>query len=206
METRNVPPLTTHEISRYLNVDLTTVINWCEQGKLQAYKTPGGHRRVQPENLLQFLNQYKMPIPPRFSDKMKGTLKVLIVDDEDEVRRVIARALKRNLSEAQLSEARDGFEAGKLLLDIFPHLVLLDLNLPGIDGFKVCSDIRRDERFKDTQILAITGQNTPENRRKILDAGANDYLPKPFDGAGLMEKVFNLLKIEKKSGAVYARL
>ena len=74
---RESQPLTTYEISRYLHVDLTTVISWCELGKIKAYKTPGGHRRVQPENFLDFLNQYEMPIPKEFKEKMQGTLKTM---------------------------------------------------------------------------------------------------------------------------------
>jgi excisionase family DNA binding protein len=196
--TRSAPPLTTHEISLYLNVDLTTVINWCEQGKLQAYKTPGGHRRVQPENLLLFLEQYRMPVPQQFSERMRKVLRVLIVDDEEDVRNVVSRALRKSLPNAQLIEARDGFEAGKLLSDSLPDLVILDLKLPGVDGFRVCANIREDKRFEETKILAVTGQNTPENRKRILDSGADDYLPKPFEVVDLIDRVFDLLAIERK--------
>ena len=177
--------------------DLTTVINWCKQGKLKAYKTPGGHRRVEPKVLLGFLKEYQMPVPPDLEEKTRGHLKVLVVDDENELRRVMVRALKKNLPEAQTYEARDGFEAGKLVLDTLPDLVILDLNLPGIDGFRVCANIREDDRLKETRILAITGQNTGEVRQRILRAGADDFLGKPFEVKDLVEKVFRLLGVTR---------
>lgn len=192
---QEIPPLTTHEISRYMHVDFKTVINWCEEGKLRAYKTPGGHRRVQPENFLDFLRQYEIPIPKTFEERMKGILKILIVDDETEIRKVIRRTLKKNFPEAAVYEAQDGFEAGKMLLDALPHLVILDLKLPGIDGFRVCSNIKNDERLKETKILAITGQNTEENKQNIIKEGADDFLPKPFDTKDLTEKIIRLLQI-----------
>lgn len=197
MQTRPTPPLTTYEVSRYLHVDLTTVINWCDQGKLLAYKTPGGHRRVQPESFLQFLKEFSMPVPPDFIERMKGTLKILVVDDEEEIRGIVQRAIKKRLPQVDVYEAADGFEAGKMVLDVLPNLVVLDLKLPGVDGFKVCSNIRKDERFKETKILAITGQDTPENKRRILQAGGNDYLGKPFEIKEFLEKVCDLLEIQE---------
>ncbi len=202
MNERTSPPLTTFEISRYLRVDFTTVISWCESGKIKAYKTPGGHRRVEPEDLLAFLKQYNMPVPRELESRLKGVLKVLIVDDEPAIRRVVRRTLTRILPGAELYEAQDGFEAGKLALDTLPHLVVLDLMLPGVDGFRICANLRNDERFKDTRILAITGQNTEENRRRIIKEGADDYLAKPFDIKELTEKVQHLLHIESEKEAV----
>ena len=193
MSTPDSPPLTTHEVSQYLNVDLTTVILWCNQGKLAAYKTPGGHRRVETQNLLEFLRLYRMPVPSRLAQKVKKNLKVLVVDDEASIRRVMSRGIKKAMPEIELFEAQDGFEAGKLVLDSLPDLVILDLKLPGMDGFRVCANIRQDSRFKETKILAVTGENTAENRKKILAAGADDYLPKPFEVKTLLEKAFKLL-------------
>jgi len=195
MENKSLPPLTTYEVSRYLHVDLTTVINWCDQKKLIAYKTPGGHRRVQPESFLQFLKEFNMPMPPEFLAKIKGSIRILVVDDESEVRAVIRKTLKKRLVGSEIFEAVDGFEAGKMVLDKMPNLVVLDLMLPGMDGFKVCADIRGDERFKETKILAITAQETADNKRKIMQAGADDFLGKPFEINVFMDRVYKLLDI-----------
>src|SRR3989344_7468872 len=197
MSENETQPLTTHEVSRHLKVDLTTVINWCDQGKLKAYRTPGGHRRVQPNDFMHFLEVYHLPVPKEFMPWALGNLRVLVVDDEDPVRRLVAKAFKRYVPEAKVIEAADGFEAGKLIADTLPPLVILDLMLPGVDGFRVCTSIRQDPRFKDTKVLAVTGQSTDENKEKILKAGADDFLPKPFEVDVLMEKAAKLLRLEE---------
>ncbi len=195
---KEIPPLTTYEISRYLHVDLTTVISWCELGRIKAYKTPGGHRRVRPEFFLEFLKEYNMPIPQEFADRLKNSLKILIVDDEEEIRKMIRRALRQSIACAEIHEARDGFEAGILAADLLPGLIILDLMMPGINGFKVCGNIKKDARFKATKILAITGQDTEENKQKILKEGADEYLAKPFDVKDLIKKAHELLEIAEE--------
>ena len=191
------PPLTTHQISRYLHVNFTTVISWCDQGRIKSYKTPGGHRRVRPEDLLEFLKAAGMPVPQVFEDRVQGPIKVLIVDDEENIRKVVRRSLLKALPGAQIHQTQDGFEAGKLAMDVLPDLIILDLMIPHVDGFKVCASIKNDPRLKDIRVLAITGQDTQENRQRILKEGADDYLPKPFGGKELMEKVGRLLDLPK---------
>lgn len=197
MNKPKIHPLTTYQVSRYLNVDLTTVINWCDQGKIRAYRTPGGHRRVEPMDFLSFLKEFQLPIPKEFVHEVSGERRVLIVDDESEIRRVVAKAFQKHFPDIQLFEARDGFEAGKMVLDSLPSLIILDLMLPGVNGFAVCENIRADERFKDAKILAITGQSTNENRDKILAAGADDFLAKPFELHDLISKVSALLELQE---------
>lgn len=197
MEAVKSVPLTTFEISQYIHVDLTTVVDWCRLGKLKAYKTPGGHRRVQPEDFMEFLNKYEMPIPKEWIDRIQGRTKILIVDDEDEFRKTLRRVLETAFPQIQIYEAQDGFEAGKMALDYLPQLMILDLKMPGIDGFRVCSNIKKDERFEKTKILAVTGQDTDENRERIIKEGADDYLPKPFNVEMMIKKVKTLLKLHE---------
>src|SRR5258708_19094466 len=193
--TEQAPKLfTTFETAKLLGVDMGTIIDWCQQEKLAAFKTPGGHRRINPQDLLNFLRQYKMPIPPSLSQL--SSLKCLVVDDEPEVRRVVAHAIKSLDPDADVDQAGDGFEAGAKALDSFPNLVVLDIGLPGMNGFNVCKRLRADPRFKNTKILAITGRDTPDIKKRILDAGADDYFPKPFDPKELKERLSRLLGLQ----------
>jgi excisionase family DNA binding protein len=132
---------TTYEVSQYCSVDLSTVINWIEEGKLLAYKTPGGHRRVEKEDLVHFLKKYQMPIPADLVKRERR--RVLIVDDNRTVVDLIVRALKKLKKKCEVDSAFDGLEAGRKLVTFEPVLVILDLMLPEIDGFKVCKNIRR---------------------------------------------------------------
>lgn len=182
---------TTFQTAKLLGVDMGTVIDWCQQGKLNAYKTPGGHRRISPKDLADFLKHFKMPVPPALTQL--SSLKCLVVDDEPDIRRVVTHAIKSIDPKAEVDHAEDGFEAGAKALEKFPNLVVLDMGLPGINGFNVCKHLRADPRFKNTKILAITGRDTPDAKKKILEEGADDYFPKPFDPKELKERLMKLL-------------
>ena len=114
---------TTYEIAKLCSVDVTTIKNWINSRKLSAYKTPGGHRRVKKEDLVEFLRKYEMPIPPQIEGK---GLKVLIVDDDRNIVDIITRALKKQKWDLRIEPAYDGYEAGTKVTTIFPDLVILN--------------------------------------------------------------------------------
>src|SRR5262245_35885100 len=84
---------TTFEISRFCNVFVTTVANWIDEGKLPAYRTPGGHRRVMRRDLLEFMAKYNIPIPDDLSGDHET--KVLVVDDDPDMIQIVTDALLR---------------------------------------------------------------------------------------------------------------
>src|SRR5262245_52489393 len=145
----------THDIARICHVTPPTIGRWIEEGKLPSFKTGGGHRRVWDVDLVSFLKNHNIPVP----DELQAAdgLKILIVDDESEMRRFIVRVIKKNYPQAEIHEAADGFEAGHKIASALPALIILDLRLPGVDGFKVCQTVRADERLKEIKVLAITG-------------------------------------------------
>ncbi len=141
--------------------------------------------------MLAFLKSHNMPLP----EDLSGTdaPRLLIVDDEPEMRRFLIRAINAHFPEVEIHEAVDGFDAGHKIASLSPTLVILDLRLPGMDGFKVCRTVRADEKLKDVKILAITGIGVEESRREILAAGADAFLPKPFDAVELAEQLKGML-------------
>lgn len=179
---------TTVNISRLLNVTSSTVARWIDGGKLEAFVTPGGHRRVNTGNLKEFLVKHKMPLPREMGTDKK---KILVVEDETDVLKAIVRILKAGKEKYRIFTATDGFHAGTLTCGCDPDLIILDIMLPGIDGFKVCELIRKQN--KKIKILAITGYPTEENKKKILNSGADAFLPKPFDMKELSKNVKMLL-------------
>ncbi|MBN1621970.1 MAG: response regulator [Endomicrobiales bacterium] len=181
----------TYEIAKICNVTPSTVGNWIEKGLIPTFTTGGGHRRVWAMDLLNFLRQHNIPVPDKLKD-IAG-LDVLVVDDENQVRRLIKRALMKNFSDIVIHEAVDGFEAGQKITQLIPVLVVLDIKLPGIDGFKVCEIIRSDERLKNTKILAISGYNIDEYEKKAIESGADEFIGKPFDMEKFLEKTKKLI-------------
>lgn len=182
--------LTTHDIAELLSVDITTVISWIDQEKIPAFRTPGGHRRVKREDLLAFANTYKFPVHWKAETDRKI---VLLVEDDRDYRKVMEGLLTQKWGDVSVHQAEDGFVAGMLVQEFKPDLVVLDLFLPGLNGFKVCERIRADPDLEDTRILAVSGQATQENRSRILRAGADAFLSKPFGIAQFREAVETLM-------------
>ncbi len=189
---------TTFDIAKLCDVYPTTVANWIDEGKLNAFSTPGGHRRVNGKDLLKFLKKYKMPVPEELLAQKSGfKKKILIVDDDPKVLRSITEVLKKKRGKDKIYTAVDGFEAGQAVIEFGPDLVILDIMLPGINGFKVCENIR--EKNKKVKIIAVTGYDTEENKNKILAAGADAYFPKPLKINELLMCMHDLLKVSQES-------
>jgi|ERR1044071_1908865 excisionase family DNA binding protein len=181
----------TYQIAKVCHVTPTTVGRWIQEGKIPYFTTGGGHRRVWDSDLIKFLRSHNIPLPDGLRNQ--ASLKILVVDDELATRKLISRILRRSYPEAELHEAADGFEAGHKIGDLIPTLILLDLRLPGIDGIKMCQAIRRNRNLGGIKILAISGHSVQESAKESLRAGADDFLPKPFDIASLLKKVSKLL-------------
>ena len=158
------------------------------------FTTGGGHRRVWAKDLVAFMREHNMPVPAELASLTK--LLFLIVDDEEQNRKVITRVLRSSYPDAGIEEAVDGYEAGHKIHTLLPTLVLLDMQLPGVNGIKICETMRGDPGLRNIKILAITGYDIEESRTRILEAGADDFLGKPFTIQALTEKVVNLLALK----------
>jgi two-component system KDP operon response regulator KdpE len=114
---------------------------------------------------------------------------ILVVDDEPQIRRVVRNALDDMAG--RVLEASSGGEALDLAASAVPGLVVLDLNLPDVDGFDLCRDIRT---FSTAPILVLSARQSDRDKVALLDAGADDYLVKPFSTAELQARVRALLR------------
>ena len=178
--------LSTFAIAEMLHVDPGSVANWIDEGVLEAHRTPGGHRRVEVEDLLVFLKEHRMPIPQKIRDK---EVSILVVDDEEAVAALIVRAVKNKFPEYAVYEAHDGFSAGTLVTTHKPAVVILDIRMPGLDGFEVCRMIKAGDETKHAEVIAITGFSSELNDSKILECGARICLKKPVDMKQLVAEV-----------------
>jgi two-component system phosphate regulon response regulator PhoB len=121
-----------------------------------------------------------------------GEKRVLVVEDESEIRQLIALHLKRE--GFVVDEAGDGDKALRILQEHVHQLVILDWMVPGRNGLEITRWMRTQPRFDGTPILFVTAKTDPEHIATGLDAGADDYLPKPFDTIVLMARVHALLR------------
>lgn len=119
-------------------------------------------------------------------------MRILLVEDERDLAEAVAEGLDFDGYSVEI--ASDGIRASELLSYEKFDLVLLDLNLPGKDGIDILQNLRSHDA--ETKVLVLSARDAVENRVKGLDAGANDYLVKPFDFAELEARVRNLLRWE----------
>jgi len=176
------------QAARQTGLNRVTLWNYVKSGDLKAHTTPGGHYRILTEDLEAFMR--KKGIYP-FGSYQPETKKILIVDDDPATQGMLTKIMARHGYQTEI--AGDGFEAGAKVVQFKPGLLILDLIMPGMDGFEVCRKIKGNPQTSHIKILAISGYNTDENRNRIMEAGADRYLPKPFKNDLLVEYVKALL-------------
>ena len=117
----------------------------------------------------------------------KNRMRVLVVDDDPLVRNLLSAVLHD--ANFDLVEAVDGHEALTIAASHPPDVVVLDVMMPGIDGYEVCRMLRADPDFATTRIVILTAKNTPGARDEALRAGADAFFTKPFSPLDLIETV-----------------
>lgn len=177
-----------------MGVAVSSVANWVDRGQLKAGRTPGGHRRVTEGDLLEFLQRQQLPIP---SELRSHGVKVLVVDDEEAVARWIATEIRDEHPDYEVREAADGFAAGEVVGSWAPDVVVLDLRMPGLDGYEVCRRIKANPKTKDIAVIAITARFARKTEQEIIDCGALACLSKPLDLVVLMEHIDGAVRRRK---------
>lgn len=191
------------EVAGICGVVNQTAINWIKNGFLKAFTTPGGQYRVYPEDLLEFLTARGMRIPAELADKGDQNLvwqRILIVDDDETINNLLKKYLARKLPSVTILQAFDGFEAGRLLSESKPGVVLLDINLPGVDGHKICQRIKSGANSASTVVIAITGLTDDGVEQAIMREGADAFFPKPLDFDKLKDRIESLVAARQGKG------
>ena len=179
------------EAAKTCGVSRTTLWKWVKSGRINAFITPGGHHRILREEMARFLEENVSAPSAR-----PAVNSILVVDDDP----LVLEMFQRKLSGGgyRVETASDGFTAGIKLSRSIPDVVVLDIFMDHVDGFEVCRTIRGNPDMNHTRILAFTGMDTPENHQKIVDEGADDYLPKTVDFNTVMQRIEALLGSEKR--------
>jgi chemosensory pili system protein ChpA (sensor histidine kinase/response regulator) len=132
------------------------------------------------------------------AEEVKRTPLVMVVDDSITMRRVTARVLENRGLE--VVTARDGLDAVEALFDRVPDLMLLDIEMPRMDGYELATHVRNDPRLKDVPMMMITSRSGEKHRQRAREIGVNDYLAKPYQEAELVQHVFDLLNMAPTEG------
>lgn len=185
----------THDVAKICCVTPTTVIRWIEDGLIPAFKTVGGHRRVRREDLERVCSDRGIPFNVQSGDEAG---RILVVDDEPVVLDLVRDVVSDIHHAFEVEIARDAFDAGRLVAVFRPQLIFLDLMMPGVDGFEVCTRLKRDPATAHSEIVAITGYYTEANTDRILNAGAVACLRKPLDVVDVRRRVIESFRLREE--------
>jgi two-component system alkaline phosphatase synthesis response regulator PhoP len=127
----------------------------------------------------------------------KSDIKILLVDDEPDILEIIGFNLEN--AGYQVFKAKDGVEALKQAKNIIPHLIIMDVMMPNLDGIEACDLIRKEDQLQQTVIMFLSARGEDFSYVAAFEAGADDYVTKPIKPKVLLSKVKGLLRRFKKT-------
>ncbi len=183
--------LTTGEVARICSVAPRTVSKWFDTGQLRGYRIPGSKdRRIPLQQLVRFMKTHGIPM-----DKLEtGRTRLLVVDRDGDLTSLLRKVLiEQHDYDVQVAECV--FEAGALTEQFHPNVILVDTDLPGLDGRRVARFLSGRSDLHDTQMIAMSGSMTESDRQTLLQEGFAQTLAKPFTIGQLIETIDDALAV-----------
>ncbi len=188
---------TTGEAAKVCKVSQQTIIRCFDNGQLKGFRVPGSKfRRIPREMLYKFMKDNGIPTDALESGKRK----VLLVDDDVDVIELLSKALDED-GRFEYRVAANGFDAGMMVKEYRPDLIILDVMLPDINGKEVCLRVRQDASLEEVRVICISGLVEEEKIAELKLAGADEFVHKPFDVDVLIEKMCQQLEMEPATAA-----
>lgn len=181
--------LTTGEVARICNVAPRTVSKWFDTGKLRGYRIPGSKdRRIPLDQLVRFMRDHNIPL----NGLDTGMTRVLVVETDRDVAELLSTALEKEAN-YEVRMARSAFEAGAATQTFKPHVLLLDVDVPGIGGREGLRAIRALPECSSLKMIALTGATRPGDEEALRQEGFDAALAKPFDVARAVKTIESAL-------------
>lgn len=180
---------TTGEAAEVCKVSQQTIIRCFDSGRLGGFRVPGSKfRRIPRADLIKFMKENDIPTEVLES----AGKRVLIVDDDLQILEMFKDLLARE-PDLEIKYASTGYDAGLLTESFRPHLIVLDYMLPDINGNIVCKRLRERDDLKGTRVLFVSGVVDQQGLSQLKQAGADDFIAKPFNINDLKSRMHKLL-------------
>lgn len=181
---------TTGEAAAICKVSQQTIIRCFDSGRLNGFRVPGSKfRRIPRAELIKFMRGNGIP-----ADVLNGKKKrILVVDDDPAIVELFIDFLSTD-DRYEVKTAANGYDAGLLTQSFKPNVILLDYMLPDINGNVVCQRVRAIPEMSEAKIIIISGVVNRDEVRSLLDAGADDFVQKPFNIEALSAKIDQMLE------------
>ena len=158
---------TTREAAQRLGVSLRTVQLWVESGVLRAWKTAGGHRRILVASVDEILKQRRTALGDASAPAAASPFTLVVVEDDPDLLKLYGLYVASWKLPLRLVTATNGFEGLVRIGETQPQLLITDLNMPGMDGFRMIRSLRASADYKEMDIVAVTALGKAE----IADRG-----------------------------------
>lgn len=186
------------EVANICGVVNQTAINWIRNGYLKAFSTPGGQYRIYLEDLVDFMKDRNMKIPTELleaSQQNKSiSASILIVDDDRGLNQVVTKFIEKEIPDLSIFQAFDGFEAGAIMAEKKPNIILLDLDLPGVNGEDLFKKINASEEFGKPVVCVMTALKDETVLDRLKDNGVENFFIKPLNLVEISDTVKDLIK------------
>ena len=181
---------TTGEAADLCNLSQQTIIRCFDNGQLNGFRVPGSKfRRIPHDSLISFMQDNGIPL----GDLADSKTRVLVVDDDPQIIELFVDVLESD-DRFEVRTAQTGYDAGVLTHQFRPNIVVLDYMLPDINGNVVCRTIRSNPDLSKIKILIISGMVNPAEVQTLMDAGADDFIKKPFNIKNVIDRIREMVR------------
>ena len=188
---------TTGEAAEVCKVSQQTIIRCFDAGRLNGFRVPGSRfRRIPRDELIRFMKNNEIPV----ENFAQGRKKILVVDDDPQIVDLMYDVLSQK-DRFEVRTATTGYDAGVVSAEFKPDLMVLDYMLPDVNGNVVCETVRKNQDLRSMRIVVVSGAVDQEEIDRLLQAGADAFVKKPFDVRQLLKQIDTLLEVSKPTQA-----
>ncbi len=171
--------LGTLKIARMCQVTPATVAHWIDQGYLKGHRTPTGHRRVDSEDLVTFLHEHQMPVPPELENEVpEAKDAIVVVEDDKSYGKLLLRAIESSDIKADVTLAVTGMDGLIEIGRLNPAVVVLDYSLPDLNAAEVVERLLAPGRQLDAEVLIVTGGVQDADVMRLQALGVKEIVQK----------------------------
>ncbi|MGB9677660.1 MAG: response regulator [Candidatus Ratteibacteria bacterium] len=179
---------TTGELGKMIGVSRVTVYKWIKNKKIEGVRLPGGRWVILKKEAERIIKERNL------DTEIEKEIKILIGDDNVDIVNSLKEFLERRNRNFRIIPAYNGFEVGRYLYSFKPEVLILDVFMPGINGFEILNIVKNDPKLRGIFVIVITGYPEEENIKRIKEEGADYIFIKPFDYNELENTIKNIIQ------------